>query len=82
MDEWAAADRRRPGKVTVDLGAALLDDVGNTVDYLSGPPYRLTIRALIERAVEEELRRLREEVLGGRHFPPREQDLRAGRPVS
>ncbi len=82
MDEWAAADRRRPGKVTVDLDADLLAEVKDAVVYLSGPPYRLTIRALIERAVEEELRRLREEVLGGRHFPSREQELRAGRPVS
>ena len=51
MGEWAAADRRRSGKVTVDLNADLLEDVRNAVDYLSGPPHRLTIRALIERAV-------------------------------
>ena len=77
-----SASGRRPGKVTVDLDADLLEEVKDAVVHLSGPPYRLTIRALIERATVEELRRLREEVLGGRQSPPRQQELRAGRPVS
>ena len=53
--ETSDAAERRPEKVTVELGADLLDEIKDAVVYLSGPPYRLTIRAFIERAAGEEL---------------------------
>ena len=73
-------EQQRPGKVTVDLDHDLLEEMRDAVIHLSGPPHRMTIRSLIEGALRNELRRLREELLDGAPFPAREHELRAGRP--
>jgi len=71
---------RRPGKVTVDVERGLLEEMRDAVIHLSGPPHRLTIRSLMEGALRNELKRLRNEHMNGAPFPAREHELRAGRP--
>ena len=72
---------RRPRKITVDIDDQLLEAVRDAVVHLSGPPHRLTLRSLVEQALRHELERLSEDELHGEPFPPRTQELRAGRPL-
>jgi hypothetical protein len=72
-------------KLTVTLPAALVEDLRDTVVALSGPPHRLTLAAVVRRALAAELERLRDDRSGrskGRNFPERQEALRAGRPIS
>jgi hypothetical protein len=50
------------------------------VDFLSGPPERLsfTLTALLERALDREVGRLAKKYHDGKPFPPRGQELRRG----
>lgn len=72
---------RRPGKITVEVAQDLLEQVRDAVVYLSGPPHRMTMRSLVEGALERELQRLSDELVEGQPFPRREHELRAGRPL-
>lgn len=70
------------GKITAQIDPELLDQVRDAVVYLSGPPHRLTVRRMLENALRNELQRLQDEVLKGEQFPPRDEGVRTGRPVS
>jgi len=48
---------------------------------LSGPPERLTLAALVERALRVELQRLAKAHNKGRPFPATVEALRVGRPL-
>ena len=43
---------------------------------------RLTLTKLAENAFRAELRRLKQLYNDGRDFPPRDEDLRGGRPIA
>lgn len=68
-------------KITFSLPDDLLEECRNAVDFLSGPPTRLTFAALVERALRRELASLRGKHCEGNAFPSREGPLRTGRPL-
>ena len=68
-------------RATFHIPADLLDECRNAVVHLSGPPERLTMARLAEDALRRELDRLRKLHTNGAPFPPRDDDLRGGRPI-
>lgn len=68
-------------RATFHIPADLLSDLRDAVVALSGPPDRLTLASLAERALRVELERLQRERNKGRPFPPRSGELRGGRPI-
>ena len=67
-------------KATFNLPLDLVNEARAAVVALSGPPMRLTLTALVEKALRVELTRL-QKAHGGRPFPPIEAMLRGGRPI-
>ncbi|MBA3484882.1 MAG: hypothetical protein H0T51_24040 [Pirellulales bacterium] len=74
----------RPPKVraTLYLPEDLLDEARNAAVHLAGFPARLTLTKLAEHALRAELTRLKLLYNDGREFPPRDADLRGGRPIA
>lgn len=72
-----------PKKVRVAfyLSAGLAEEIRNCVVHLSGPPQRLTMTALAEEAFREKLSCLQTACTHGEPFPPREGELKGGRPI-
>jgi hypothetical protein len=68
-------------KATFNLPESLVDEARAAVVALAGPPARLTLAALVEKALRVELDRLEKAHNGGRPFPPVEIVLRGGRPI-
>jgi hypothetical protein len=68
-------------KITFALPKELIESCRDAVDYLSGPPVRLTLAGLVERALKRELDRLQREHGQGNPFPTRAGTLRTGRPM-
>lgn len=68
-------------KITFSLPDELLEECRNAVDYLSGPPTRLTLAAFVERALRRELASLKTKHNEGNAFPSRDGPLRTGRPM-
>lgn len=73
-----------PAKVraTLYLPSDVLDEARNAAVYLAGYPVRLTLTQLAEDALRRELTRLKLLHNQGRDFPPRDEDLRGGRPIA
>ena len=69
-------------RATLYVSAQLLDEARNAAVHLAGYPARLTLTKLVEAALREELARLKRTYNGDRDFPPREEDLRGGRPIA
>jgi hypothetical protein len=74
----------QPPKVraTLYLPHDLLDEARDAAVHLAGYPARLTLTKLAENAFRAELRRLKQLYNEGRDFPPRDEDLRGGRPIA
>jgi hypothetical protein len=68
-------------RATFHITEALLEEIRDAVVALSGPPTRLTLAAFAETALRRELDRLRDDRNGGAAFPPRDGELRGGRPI-
>jgi hypothetical protein len=68
-------------KITFALPQDLVEACRDAADFLSGPPVRLTLAALVERALRREVDRLQREHRHGEAFPPRGGPLRTGRPL-
>jgi hypothetical protein len=80
-----AAMPRRPSpkvRATLYLPEDLLDEARDAAVFLAGYPARLTLTGLAENAFRAELERLKLLYNGGRDFPPRDADLRGGRPIA
>jgi hypothetical protein len=76
-------DRRSPKvRATLYLPEDLLDEARDAAVFLGGFPARLTLTRLAENAFRAELERLKLLYNAGRDFPPREADLRGGRPIA
>ena len=69
-------------RATFHIPPELLDEARDAVDFLSGPPHRLTMAAFASSAIQSELHRLRSEHTKGKPFPSRPGDLRKGRRVN
>jgi hypothetical protein len=68
-------------RVAFYLSEDLADEIRNAVVHFSGPPLRLTMTSVAERAFQRELERLKAEHNGGKPFPQRDEDLKGGRPI-
>ena len=68
-------------RVAFHLPVALADETRNCVYHLSGPPLRLTMAELAERAISAEIQRLQTEYNQSQAFPHRRENLKGGRPV-
>ncbi len=76
-------DRPQPKvRATLYLPQDVLDEARDAAVYLAGYPARLTLTKLAENAFRAELRRLKLLYNEGRDFPPRDEDLRGGRPIA
>ncbi len=69
-------------RATLYLTYDLLDQARNASVHLAGYPARMTLTKLVENALHAELRVLKDRYNNGRDFPPREEDLRGGRPIA
>lgn len=69
-------------RATLYIPADLLDEARNAVVSLAGYPVRMTLARLAEEAFRRELARLKELYHDGQDFPPRNEDLRGGRPIA
>ena len=69
-------------RATIYLPQDLLDEARDAAVHLAGYPARLTLTALAESAFQAELFRLKELYNGGHDFPPRDGQLRGGRPIA
>ncbi len=68
-------------RATFHVSTEVLDRARNAVFWLSGPPERLTLGRLVERALIDYLKRLEKEHNKGKPFEERHEELRGGRPV-
>ncbi len=69
-------------RATLYLPEDVLDEARNAAVHLAGFPVRLTLTKLAEMAFRRELERLKQNYNGGFDFPPRQEDLRGGRPIA
>ena len=69
-------------RATLYLPQDLLDEARDATVHLAGFPLRLTLTKFVEQAFRAELQRLKETHNGGCDFPPRDEDLRGGRPIA
>ena len=76
------ASETRRVRATLYIPADLLDEARNAVVSLAGYPVRMTLTRLAEEAFRRELARLKELYHDGQDFPPRNEDLRGGRPIA
>ena len=65
-------------RATFHLPIALLEEARDVVYWVPG----LTMANLAEEALKREIRRIKEVRNAGEDFPPRESDLKRGRPVT
>lgn len=69
-------------RATLYLPHDLLEEARNAAVHLGGYPLRMTLTKLAERAFRAELERLKMTYNAGQEFPPREEDLKGGRPIA
>lgn len=69
-------------RATLYLPQELLEEARDAAVHLAGFPARLTLTKLAENAFRAELRRLKALYNNGCDFPPRDEDLRGGRPIA
>jgi hypothetical protein len=69
-------------RATLYLPQDLLDEARDAAVHLAGYPLRLTLTKFAERAFRAELQRLKDAFNGGCDFPPRDEELKGGRPIA
>lgn len=82
FDERTLHERGPKMRATLYVSAELLNEARNAAVYLAGYPARMTLTKLVERALSEELARLKAQYHDGSDFPQRHEDLRGGRPIA
>ena len=73
--------KKRKVRATFHLTTDLFEAARDAVVALSGPPVRLTLAELAERALQKEIVALQDQYHQGKPFPKRETPLRGGRPI-
>ena len=69
-------------RATLDRPHDLLDEARDAAVHWAGHLVRLTLTKFAEQAFRVELQRLKDTYNAGCDFPPREEDLRGGRPIA
>ena len=69
-------------RATLYLPMELLEEARDATVHLAGFPARMTLTKLAETAVRNELQRLKDLYNDGQDFPPRDEDLKGGRPIA
>lgn len=69
-------------RATLYLPQDLLDEARDAAVHLGGFPLRLTLTKFAERAFRAELQLLKDCYNSGCDFPPRDEDLKGGRPIA
>jgi hypothetical protein len=69
-------------RATLYLPRDVLEEARDAAVHLAGFPARLSLTKLAENALRAELQRLKDRYNGGFDFPPRDEDLRGGRPIA
>jgi hypothetical protein len=69
-------------RATLYVPYALLEEARDAAVHLGGFPLRLTLSKFAERAFRAEIQRLKDTYNAGCDFPPREEDLKGGRPIA
>jgi hypothetical protein len=69
-------------RATLYLPHDLLEEARDAAVHLGGYPLRLTLTKFAERAFRAELQQLKDAYNSGCDFPPREEDLKGGRPIA
>jgi hypothetical protein len=69
-------------RATLYLPQDLLEEARDAAVHLGGFPLRLTLTKFAERAFRAELQRLKDTYNAGCNFPPRDEDLKGGRPIA
>lgn len=72
----------RKVRATLYVPSALLEEARDATVFLAGYPVRMTLTRLVEDALRAELARLKARHNEGRDFPPRDEDLKGGRPIA
>jgi hypothetical protein len=75
-------NHRAKVRATIYLPQEVLDEARDAAVHLAGYPARLTLTQLAENAFRSELRRLKAMYNNGHDFPPRDEELRGGRPIA
>ena len=69
-------------RATLYLPHDLLEEARDAAVHMAGHPLRLTLTKFAEQAFRAELQRLKDNYNAGCSFPPREEDLKGGRPIA
>ena len=69
-------------RATLYLPLDVLEEARDATVHLAGYPARMTLTKLAESALRNELSRLKEAYNNGEDFPPRDEDLKGGRPIA
>lgn len=69
-------------RATLYLPHDLLEEARDAAVHLAGHPVHLSLTKFAEQAFRTELQRLKQTYNSGCNFPPREEDLRGGRPIA
>lgn len=69
-------------RATLYIAADVLEAARDAAVHLAGFPAHLNLAKLAEDALRAEVRRLQDRYNGGREFPPRQENLRGGRPIA
>lgn len=69
-------------RATFYVSEDVLEEARNATVHLAGNPVRLTLTKLAETALRRELARLKDTYNRGEEFPPRDEDLKGGRPIA
>lgn len=75
-------DGKTKVRATIYLPLEVLNEARDAAVHLAGYPARLTLTQLAENALRAELRRLKLLYNNGQNFPPRDAELRGGRPIA
>ncbi len=73
--------RRKRIRATFHVDEEVFDQCRDAAFALSGPPHRLTLASFVEKALRDEIERLRKKENKGKPFSKRTAELKGGPPM-